>query len=95
VVICERKNRITHELTGTVVSYIAAALYSMDDDTGAAELAIRRQDVPWVCVAAEGNGWLVLQQQEHVVDALVASSLNQRVLDLPDTQIRFASQIKD
>ncbi len=78
-----------------MVGDIAAALYSVDGDAGVTELIIGGKDVRRVRVATESDGWFMLQQKKHVSDALVPPRLNQRMLELPYTQIWFASQIED
>jgi len=95
VMLSEGENRIADELAGTVIGYVAAALYTVDGDASTSELVIGRQDVRRVCVATQSDGWLMLKQEEHVANALVASCLNQCMLKLPHALIWFASQIED
>ena len=63
-----------------MVSYVSTTLDSMDRDASAVELGVGGQDVLRGRVAAQSNGRFMLKEKEHIIDALVPSCLNQRVL---------------
>jgi len=91
------EDRVSHELTGSVVRDVAAAPRLVDFDSALSEQLATCQDVgaPAVSLHAKRQHMRVLHEQEHVVDMSRSTLLDQLTLKRQCFAVRDQAETAD
>ena len=90
----EIEDRVADQLAGAVVGHVAAAVDLVEGNAAALEQLVRRQNVGTVGVAAQGEHGRMLQQQEHVGDAILLAEIDELGLQAQGLGVVDAAEIE-
>jgi hypothetical protein len=90
----EIEDRVADQLAGAVVGHVAAAVDLVEGDAAAFEQLVRCQNVGTVGVTAQGEHGRVLQQQEHVADAILLAEIDELGLETQGLGVVDAAEIE-
>ena len=88
------EDRISDELSGTVIRDVAPPVDVVERDTATGEKFVGREDVGSTCVSAQGEHWRVLEKKECVFDETCKAQGSDLGLKLQRDVVACASEIE-